>query len=74
MYADIEEIAWPSTLQDAQIKTLPCGSLRILSQDEYASLTLPLHKRDFTLEYLAKLSSVSQGSSNSKCVPFDNFA
>ena len=68
MYADIEEVAWPSTLQDAQIETLPCGSLRILSQDEYASLTLPLHKRDFTVEYLAKHSSVSDGNSNSEFV------
>ena len=65
MYADIEEIAWPGTLEEAEVDTLPCGSLRIYSQDEYASLTLPLHRRDFTVEYLAKVSNIF-GGNNSK--------
>ena len=61
MYADIEEIAWPSTVDEAEVEVLPCGSVRIYSQDEYASLTLPLHRKDFTVEYLTKLSGIPVG-------------
>ncbi len=59
LYADIEEVAWPGTLSGAEIERLPSGSLRLLSHDEYASMTIPPHKQDFTVEYLAKVSQPS---------------
>ena len=59
LYADIEEVAWPGALSGAEIERLPSGSLRLLSHDEYASVTLPSHKLDFTVEFLAKVSQAS---------------
>ncbi|XP_067669599.1 uncharacterized protein C5orf34 homolog [Haliotis asinina] len=56
LYTDIKEVAWPKTGDKSRAEHLPDGSTRIFSIDEFASLSLSQHKRDFTVCYLSKIS------------------
>ncbi|XP_033760537.1 uncharacterized protein C5orf34 homolog [Pecten maximus] len=56
LYADIRDVAWPQTLEKATYEYLPDGSVRLISEDEHASMVLSTHKQDFTVCYLSKVS------------------
>lgn len=55
LYSNIVEAAWPSGTDEAEV--LQDGSIRLTSQDEFASLVLSPHGRDFTVCYLSKTST-----------------
>ncbi|XP_046568879.1 uncharacterized protein C5orf34 homolog [Haliotis rubra] len=74
LYTDIKEVAWPKTGDRSWAEHLPDGSIRIFSVDEFASLSLSQHKRDFTVCYLSKISqepvknkSVSSSRRSASC-------
>ena len=56
LYAKIKEIAWPKSASRRNCELLQDGSIRITSQDEFGSLILSSHSRDFTVCYLSLLS------------------
>ena len=56
LYAKIKEVAWPKTASRRNCEVLEDGSIRITSEDEFGSLILSSHHRDFTLCYLSLLS------------------
>ena len=56
LYAKIKEIAWPKSAEKRNCEILQDGSVRITSQDEFGSLILTSHQRDFTVCYLSLLS------------------
>ncbi|KAK3603768.1 hypothetical protein CHS0354_023387 [Potamilus streckersoni] len=56
LYAKITETAWAKSLEDSNIEKLPDGSVRVTSEDNYASLILSPHKQDFTVCFLSLLS------------------
>ncbi|XP_071085193.1 uncharacterized protein C5orf34 homolog [Haliotis cracherodii] len=56
LYTDVQEVAWPKTADRSRAEHLPDGSVRIFSCDEFASLSLSEHRRDFTVCYLSKVS------------------
>ncbi|XP_064615401.1 uncharacterized protein C5orf34 homolog [Liolophura sinensis] len=60
LYSNIVEAAWPSTTDDAEV--LQDGSIRLTSQDEFASLVFSPHGRDFTVCYLSKTSTCPPSS------------
>ena len=60
MYAKIDKIAWPKTACRQHCEILEDGSVRILSIDEFASVILSPHRKDFTVCYLSVLSQEKQ--------------
>lgn len=56
LYARIKEIGWPKCVEKRNCEILEDGSVRITSQDEFGSLILSSHHRDFTVCYLSLLS------------------
>ncbi|XP_053404672.1 uncharacterized protein C5orf34 homolog [Mercenaria mercenaria] len=56
LYARIKEIAWPKVATGENTEILEDGSVCITSEDEFASLILSPHRRDFTVCYLSLLS------------------
>ncbi|XP_050398660.2 uncharacterized protein C5orf34 homolog [Patella vulgata] len=56
LYTNIKEVKWPLSLHRAQVETLPDGSIRVMATDDFASLVLSPHGRDFTVCYLSKVS------------------
>lgn len=60
LYARIKEIAWPKVLSADNTEIMEDGSVCITSDDEFASLILSPHRRDFTVCYLSELSQEKQ--------------
>lgn len=60
LYARIKEIAWPKVLSADNTEIMEDGSVCITSEDEFASLILSPHRRDFTVCYLSELSQEKQ--------------
>ncbi|KAL3846781.1 hypothetical protein ACJMK2_017739 [Sinanodonta woodiana] len=56
LYAKITSAAWAKSPEESSIEKLPDGSIRVTSVDNYASLILSPHKRDFTVCFLSLLS------------------
>lgn len=56
LYARIKDIAWPPAASRENTEVLEDGSVSITSADEFASLILSAHQRDFTVCYLSLLS------------------
>ncbi|ESP00863.1 hypothetical protein LOTGIDRAFT_172963 [Lottia gigantea] len=56
LYNNIREVKWNITLESGKYEILPDGSIRLMSVDEFASLVLSAHGRDFTVCYLSKIS------------------
>lgn len=62
MYAKIDSIAWPKLPEETKIEVLPDGSRRITSLDEFATMVVSPHGRDFTVCYLSRISEDRSGS------------
>lgn len=60
MYADISKIAWPSEYDENLVQCQEDGSVRVTAKDEFGSLILSPHKRDFTVCYLSELSDAKK--------------
>ncbi|GFO08764.1 hypothetical protein PoB_003526900 [Plakobranchus ocellatus] len=59
LYANIENVSWPTSPAEATVDILQDGSRKINSLDEYASLVISPHGHDFTVCYLSKISHES---------------
>ncbi|KAJ8309765.1 hypothetical protein KUTeg_011630 [Tegillarca granosa] len=66
LYAKIDEVAWTKNIEEAQYEFLPDGSVRLVSEDEFASLVLSPHRSDFTVCFLCRVSSEYR-KQNNKC-------
>ncbi|KAL4220206.1 hypothetical protein ACF0H5_020614 [Mactra antiquata] len=62
LYARIKEIAWPKTCTPQNCVKQEDGSISITSVDEFGSLILSPHCRDFTVCYLSLLSEYNKTS------------
>ena len=56
LHANIQEIAWPNKVEESDLQILKDGSVRLVSEDEYAVITVGANRRHVTVEYLAKVS------------------
>ena len=56
LYADITKITWPKDCECKKLQLQKDGSVCVTSNDEFASLVLSPHSRDFTVCYLSALS------------------
>lgn len=57
LYARIDEIAWPKEVTLDNLELLDDGSVCVTSEDQFGSLILSAHRRDFTVCYLSQLST-----------------
>lgn len=60
LYSNVTSIAWRKSSDDTYMENLPDGSIRLVSEDNFASLILSSHGKDFTVCYLSKLSESSR--------------
>lgn len=67
MYADIKEIAWPREVTADNVQLQEDGSVCVTSKDEFGSLILSPHRRDFTICYLSALSAEKKRERKLKC-------
>ncbi|XP_074657852.1 uncharacterized protein C5orf34 homolog [Tubulanus polymorphus] len=64
LYEDVTHVCWPVSLESdddddrtsADVIEMEDGSLRIVSIDDHAAMTLSAHGRDFSVSFLAKMS------------------
>ncbi|XP_072034324.1 uncharacterized protein C5orf34 homolog isoform X2 [Amphiura filiformis] len=55
IYSDIQEVSWPASHTNADIKKLPDGNIQISSIDQCASLKLSNTRQQFSVEFLCKV-------------------
>ncbi|CAG2206284.1 unnamed protein product [Mytilus edulis] len=56
LYAKITNVAWPKGTEHSNFEYMMDGGVRLISEDEYASIMLSPHKQDFTVCYLCGIS------------------
>lgn len=56
LYAKITNVAWPKGTEHSNFEYMMDGGVRLISEDEYASIVLSPHKQDFTVCYLCGVS------------------
>ena len=56
LYADINNVSWPQSMEQANYEYQKDGSVRLVSDDEYCSMIFSPHRQDFTVCYLSKVS------------------
>lgn len=56
LYAKITNVAWPKGTEHSNFEYMMDGGVRLISEDEYASIVLSPHKQDFTVCYLCGIS------------------
>lgn len=59
-------MSWTKNIDEAQYEFLPDGSVRLVSEDEFASLVLSPHRSDFTVCFLCRISQ-EHCKQNNKC-------